>query len=105
GRRHSPRLPRRDGVAVRNGRGLAVDDAPAGRAPERLRGADGGGTQAIASLPAARLRAAAVAAQDRFGASQRSSSSCGTARRAAISLSWSSPILPTTKYFDSGWAK
>lgn len=41
----------------------------------------------------------------RFGASHDSSWAASTPRRALMSASWSAPILPTTKYFDSGWAK
>lgn len=43
--------------------------------------------------------------QERLGASHRSSSPLSTPRLAAMSLSWSSPTLPTTKYFDCGCAK
>ena len=50
-------------------------------------------------------RSARTSPYPRFGASQRSSSPFATPRRAAMSFNWSSPILPTTKYFDSGWAK
>jgi hypothetical protein len=42
---------------------------------------------------------------DRLGARWRSTSALSIPRRRAMSVTWSSPILPTTKYFDSGCAR
>ena len=41
----------------------------------------------------------------KFGASQLSSCTLSTWRRCAMSANWSAPILPTTKYFESGCAR
>src|SRR5471032_2190476 len=112
-RRQAGKAPRPDRQALERAAQIFTRPAGTENKSRRHRRGDGarkwrggGGRIDRAEIESPRVgRLSALWHHDRFGASQRSSSASSTPRRAAMSLSWSSPILPTTKYFDSGCAK